>query len=144
MTKEFHMNNSKLITNNAWISLILRVAFASIFFLAARNKFVGGLDGVNSYFHSQFDETFLPWVLVEFHSRIIAFVEALIVISLLVGYKLNWAWIFTACTLVSLSFGQMVLGNLDNAFHDYGYTFAACLGLYFSAYDRFSVDGFRG
>lgn len=126
--------------NGGWISLIFRVAVASLFFSAALSKYLAGFDAVVARFHAMFEETWLPWCLVEAHARVIPYVEVFIVLWLVIGYRLNLAWVFTSFVLISLSFGQLVAGNIDVAANDYNYLLLCFVGLYFSCCDRFSVD----
>lgn len=125
------------------ISLILRVAVASLFVAAAVGKFTNGLDGVVQYFQATFKDTWLPTSMVTIHARITPFAELLIPIWLIVGYHLRIAWIFTGLFTVSLAFGMMVAGKYPIAANNYFYVLLICAGLYFSPYDKLSVDGMR-
>lgn len=116
-----------------WISLILRIAMASLFFVAALGKFMMGLDGTSGYILSAFKDTFLPsWMLAPY-SYILPFAEALIAVWLLTGYKLRTGWVFTAFVLVTLAFGLAV--SKQSAADVYIYILVACLGIYLSRYD---------
>jgi len=123
------------------ISLILRIAVASLFAAAAIGKFAGGLDEVVVYFQATFEKTWIPASMVAIHARITPFVELMIPIWLLVGYRLKLAWIFTGFFTISLAFGMMVVGKYDIAANNYFYVLLICVGLYFSSSDKFSVDG---
>jgi uncharacterized membrane protein YphA (DoxX/SURF4 family) len=125
----------------AGASLILRLAIASLFFAAAFGKFSGGLDGVVGYFQSVFAETWLPMWLVTLHARVIPFIELLIPIWLILGFKLRLAWFVTGLTTVSLAFGMMVARQYDVAADNYLYVLMSVAGLYFSQFDCLSIDG---
>jgi uncharacterized membrane protein YphA (DoxX/SURF4 family) len=126
-----------------WVSLILRLAVASLFAAAVIPKWSGGLaglDGIVANFRETFKDTWLPAPLVVFQARLIPYVEALLPVWLLVGWKLRIAWVITALFLVTLSFGMLVAQQGDVAAHNFAYVLIACWGLYFSKYDRLSID----
>ena len=127
-----------------WISLLLRLAVASLFIGAVIPKFQGGLGNVVQSFQTLFQNSWLPMPLVKLHARLTPWIELLIPIWLLVGIRLRWAWILTGLFLVSLSFGMVVAGQGAVAATNYSYLLLACAGLYFSPFDRYSVDGMRG
>jgi len=127
------------------VSLVVRLAVASLFFAAAVAKFKGGwqsLDGVVAFFQQTFAETWLPKSLVTLHARVTPFMEALIVLWLIVGYRLRLGWCVTGLFMVSLAFGMAVAGKHDAAANNYAYVLVCCAGLYFSRFDRYSFDGF--
>lgn len=125
----------------SWISLLLRLSIASLFFVAAIGKFKGGLDGVVTSFQQMFASTWLPMPLVTMQARVTPFIEALIPVWLMIGLRLKEAWIVTGLFLVSLAFGMMVAGKYDIAGNNYVYVLFACAGLYFAGQDKLSVDG---
>ena len=53
------------------------------------------------------------------------------------------AWIFTSLVTISLAFGMVVARKYDVAADNYFYVFLCCAGLYFSQFDRFSVDAIK-
>ncbi len=120
----------------AWISLILRLAMATLFAVASISKFVGGISTTVHGFQEMFKATWLPLFLVTPYAYAIAFIEALIVILLVTGIKLREAWILTALTLVSLAFGMMVAGQGQTAAGIYTYLVITCFGLYVSRHDE--------
>ncbi len=127
-----------------FVSLILRLAVASLFLAAAVGKLKGGwetLDGVVAYFQQTFANTWLPAGMVTLHARITPFVEAIIVLWLVVGYKLKAGWCLTGLFMISLAFGMAVAGKHDTASNNYVYVLICCAGLYFSRHDRYSIDG---
>ena len=123
-------------SKECWISFILRIAIASLFAVAAAGKFIGGIDGVVASFTSMFKDTFLPSPLVALYARVIPWVEAAIAIWLILGVRLKEAWIFTAFTLISLAFGMVVARQGTTASENYVYVLIACVGLYFSEFDK--------
>lgn len=127
-----------------WVSLVLRLAIGSLFLSAAVGKLSGGLASIRGtvgYFQATFAETWLPPALVTMHGWLTPFVEALIAVWLIVGYRLRIGWILTCLFAISLAFGMAVAKKHDVAANNYGYVLICAAGLYCSRYDRFSVDG---
>ncbi len=127
----------------SWVSLILRIAMASLFAAASIEKFSGGLDAVAADFQGLFEPTWLPLPLVSIHARIIPFAEVLIAIWLLTGLYLKFAWIFTGFVTISLALGMVVAAQYDAAANNYFYVFLCCVGLYFCPLDRWGLNGLK-
>ncbi len=132
MTKEY--------SEGCWISLIVRVAMASLFAAAAIPKWMGGPESMVEPFRAMFKESWFPRGLVDFPARILPSVETLLPIWLLTGRRLRDAWIVTALFLVSLAFGMAVAKQGDTAAHNYLLVLIACAGLYFSPDDKIGID----
>jgi uncharacterized membrane protein YphA (DoxX/SURF4 family) len=129
---------------HCWISLILRIAVASHFAAAVVPKWstgLAGLQGIVDSFAATFKDSWLPAPLVAWHARVVPFIEALIPVWLILGYRLRLAWAVTALFLVTLAFGMLVVREYAVAANNFLYVMIACWGLYFSQYDRLSVDG---
>ncbi len=124
-----------------WVSLILRLAMASLFVGAVVPKFQGGAGNIVGMFQQMFQGTWLPMPLVTLHARLVPWIELLLPIWLVIGWRLKWAWVAAALFLTSLAFGTIVAGKHDVAAHNFMYVLIACAGLYFSRFDRCSVDG---
>ena len=133
------MNMNKDYTEEHWISLILRVAMASLFFLAALGKFMMGLDVTSNNIVGMFKDSFLPTGLLVAYTRVLPFAEALIPVWLLTGYKLRAGWIYTACVLITLAFGLGVAKQ--NAADIYIFILTACVGIYVSRFDTCQLGG---
>ena len=125
---------NKNCSKESWISFILRMAIASLFAVAAFDKFHNGLDGVVTQFTEMFKTSWLPLPLVAVYARLIPWVEALIALWLLAGICLKAAWILTAFTFISLAFG-LIVAHQPAAADIYIYVLTACAGLYFSEFD---------
>ena len=120
----------------SWISYILRLAMASLFFVAGVNKFVMGLTTSAQYVIATFAKTWLPTLFVTPYAYLLPFMEVLLAVWLLCGIKLKAAWISTAVLLISLAFGMAVAQQYPTAATNYFYVVIACLGLYVSRFDR--------
>lgn len=130
-------------SEGCWVSLILRLAAASLFIGAAVPKWMGPPGQTVQMFQSMFQSTWLPMPLVTLHARLVPWIELILPIWLIVGFRLQWAWVATALFLVSLAFGMVVAQQMI-AVGNYFYVLFACVGLYFSRYDRFSIDALAG
>lgn len=127
-------------SKEAWISCILRLAFVTLFGVAALTKFMMGLGTSAQYMIGMFKATWLPAPLVSIYAYTLPWVEAAIALWLLSGVRLKEAWVLTAFTLISLAFGLMVTQNQMSA-GVYGYVLMACAGLYFSDFDQCTLFG---
>ena len=127
---------NKSCSNEAVISVILRLAMALLFGLAAYGKFAGGIDVVVTNFTTMF-QNLLPAGLVTIYARVLPFLEALIAIWLLVGFRLRLAWTVTAFTLLSLAFGLMVAKQSPADI--YAYLIIVSIGIFVSNHDCCTV-----
>lgn len=125
----------------AWISIILRLATASLFAVAAIGKFAAGIGATVSRFQLTFKATWIPEILITPYAYCIAFLEIFIVFWLLSGIKLRAAWVFTSFLLISLAFGMIVAGQYETAADNYMYVVMACFGIYVSRYDQCVLGG---
>jgi len=128
-------------------SLVLRLAVGSLFFAAAVRKLQGGTETIHKtvqYFQTTFENTWLPSTLVTIHAYATPFIEAAIVIWLILGFRLKAAWMFTALFVTTLAFGMSVAGKFDTAANNYNYVLICCAGLLLSRFDRFCIDTLRG
>ena len=126
----------KNLSEEQWISTILRLAMASLFLAAAVGKFIGGIGATVTSIEGMFQGTWLPGPLVSIYARLLPYAELLIAVWLIVGTKLREAWIFTAFVLISLGFGLAVAKQ--PARDNYVLACVACAGLYFSRFDTCS------
>ena len=131
------MHFDKEHVEEGWISIILRVAIGMLFAVAASYKFIGGIATTVQMFEGMFKETWLPMARVTPYAYAIAYVEALIAVWLLSGYKLRLAWVFTSFVLISLAFGLTVAKQ--SSADIFIYLLIACAGIYVSRYDRWGV-----
>ncbi len=127
----------------SWISLLLRIAVASLFIGAVVPKFREGMDLVAA-FQGMFQGTWLPMPLVKLHARLTPWAELLIPIWLISGFRLRWAWLFTGLFIISLAFGMIVAKQGPSAADNYSYLLLAIAGLYFSRFDTLNVDAILG
>lgn len=127
----------KNLSEEQWISAILRLALGSLFLAAAVGKFLGGIGATAMHIEGMFAGTWLPGPLVSIYARLLPFAELLIAVWLISGVKLKEAWALTGLTLVSLGFGLTVAKQPGT--DCYLLTLAACLGIHFSKYDTCSL-----
>lgn len=129
--------NKKENSELGWISIILRVAVAALFAVAALGKFMD-FDHYVGMVGGMFKDTPLPAWLLRPYVYVLPVAEAIIPIWLLVGMKLKEAWIFTAVVLITLGFGLTVARQ--SSADIYIFILIACVGLYTSKYDGCGLD----
>lgn len=122
-----------------WASVFLRLAVGSLFLSAAITKVPNGVAGTISYYESLFGPSLLPGFLVTAHASVIMFIEFILGLWLLSGYRLALAWKAAALVLVSLAVGMVFAAKYDVASDNYAYLFLAVVGLVVSRYDRWTL-----
>lgn len=105
---------------------------AVIFGVAAINKFNGGLDEIVRIFQQMFAGSWLPSPAVELAASTIPFVEALLAVWLLIGFRLKTAWIVCAIQMIVLIFGISVARKYSVAADNTVYLLTIIAGLYFT------------
>ncbi|MFH1418832.1 MAG: MauE/DoxX family redox-associated membrane protein [Planctomycetota bacterium] len=124
-------------------ALVLRLAVGSLFLAAAVRKLQGGGETIQKtvrFFRTTFENTWLPEKLVTAHVYATPFVETLIVVWLISGFRLRAAWVFAALFTASLAFGMSVAGKFNTAADNYTYVLNCCAGLLRSRCDRVRID----
>ena len=129
-------------SEGCWVSLILRLAVASLFIGAAVPKWMGPPGRTAQMFQTMFQATWLPMPLVTLHGQLTPWIELVLPIWLILGFRLSWAWTVTGLYLVSLAFGMVVAQKYEVAAFNYLYVLMACAGLHFSRHDGLSIDAF--
>ncbi|MBD5781589.1 DoxX family membrane protein [Pelagicoccus sp. NFK12] len=71
-------------------------------------------NGVVNWIVSTFEKTDLPGFLVSLYAYSIGYLEILLGLLLLLGVKTKWVLALIALTLVSLAYGQMLLGTQES------------------------------
>lgn len=131
--------NTTLTQNLGIVSILLRLSIATLMLGAAVTKVQGGIGGTISYFQTTFADSLLPGFLVTFHASIIMILEFALGLWLLSGFKLKWAWIANALTLVTLAFGLIFVQQYASVSDNYIYVLIACIGLAVSSYDPWQL-----
>jgi thiosulfate dehydrogenase [quinone] large subunit len=131
------MNNEELNKNLSLFSLILRLALGSLFLGAAIIKVQGGIDGNIAYYMGIFEKSIFPTFLVKIHGSIIMFVEFILGLWLVSGFKLKQAWIASATTLISLAFGMIFVYKFDVVSDNLIYVVMSCVGILIAPYDKY-------
>ena len=120
-----------------WISIILRLAIAMLFAVAASYKFIGGIGTTVQFFQEMFKTTWLPLFLVTPYAYAIGYIEALLALWLLTGFNLRAGWVCTSLVLISLAFGLTVVKQPSSDI--FIYLIISCAGIYVSRYDHFVI-----
>ena len=113
-----------------------RWALGLFFFYSGLSKIVGGVGGfVNGYLVPLFSKTFLPSILVTSYGYMLPYVELALGILLIVGIFRNAVLFLTGLTLISLTFGQMLLQKHEVVANNFVYIFLTAILLFLSEFD---------
>lgn len=125
--------------NLSLISLILRISIGTLLLGAGIIKISGGIEGSITYYMSMFEKSIFPIFLVKAHASIIMFLELILGVWLLSGYKLRTAWIASTLTLISLAFGMIFTYKFDVVSDNYIYVLISCFGILLVPYDDYRI-----
>jgi thiosulfate dehydrogenase [quinone] large subunit len=113
-----------------------RWALGLFFFYSGLVKIMGGVSGfVNGYLVPLFSKTFLPSILVTSYGYVLPYVELILGILLIVGIFRNAVLFLTGLTLISLTFGQMLLQQHAVVANNFIYIFLTAILLFLSEFD---------
>ena len=119
---------------------ISRWALGLFFFYSGLSKLMGGVGNfVNGYIVPQFSKTFLPSILVAGYGYVLPFVELTLGILLIVGIFRNAVLFLTGLTLISLTFGQMLLQQHGVVANNFIYIFLTAILLFLSEFDGWAL-----
>jgi len=111
-----------------WImgSFLTRMALGLLFFFAGLNKFMGpGPEGFMNSILDQFSKTFLPPFSLKIYAYLLPFCEVGLGLFLIAGLYRKAVLFLTGLLLLSLGFGQILLGNHDTVASIFLYVFMA-------------------
>ena len=113
-----------------------RWALGLFFFYSGLSKIMGGVGGfVNGYLVPQFSKTFLPSILVTSYGYVLPYAELTLGILLIVGIFRNAVLFLTGLTLISLTFGQMLLQQHGVVANNFIYILLTAILLFMSEFD---------
>lgn len=119
---------------------ISRWALGLFFFYNGLSKIMGGVGGfVNSYLVPLLSKTFLPPILVTSYGYMLPYVELTLGILLIVGIFRNAVLFLTGLTLISLTFGQMLLQQQAVVANNFIYIFLTAILLFMSEFDGWAL-----
>lgn len=133
---------SRLSTDASLAVLVIRLGIGLLFFFAGLNKFLRGAMSVVESFAERFQDTWLPLLLVKPYAFALPYVEILFGVLLIVGFRTRLLLFLTSLLLISLGFGQLILGDGDTVFRILTYAFITAFALSLSRYNRFSLDAY--
>ena len=117
-----------------------RWALGLFFFYSGLSKIMGGVGGfVNGYLVPQFSKTFLPSILVTSYGYVLPYAELTLGILLIVGIFRNAVLFLTGLTLISLTFGQMLLQQHGVVANNFIYIFLTAILLFLSEFDGWAL-----
>lgn len=125
-------------SNATWITLLIRFSMGIIFFAHGLGKvltFPKSPEGIIE----GFAETWLPNFVVTPFAYGLPFVELLIGLLLLVGYKYLPTLMATGIVLAILSFGKVVQGQPQGVAPNLTYLLVVAVGIYFADSNRWKL-----
>ena len=126
-------------------ALLLRVSLGVLFFFAGLNKIVGGPIETAQGMIGNFEETYLPVILVAPFAYLLPYIEVLLGAALIVGIFTKPMLTVAGILLIMLSLGTNVMGNPPTTANNVNYILVTVAALYFACRDnRWSIDGYRG
>ncbi len=93
---------------------LLRGSFGIFLLFSGIGKFMMGMDNFVGFVVPSFEETFLPLLIAKGFAYAIPFLEIILSICLLSGYKRDWALVGTGKFLVILMFGHLIKGENES------------------------------
>ena len=127
--------------NATWISVFMRVAIIIFLGLSGVRKVAAGVGQSVERMQEAFAGTGTPMWLVTGQSWVVPYLEIVIGIWLLTGYKLRAAFITSALLTLNFCAAMKILGKGDVVANNSLYVLLCCVGLYFCQRDRWSLDG---
>ena len=109
-----------------------------IFLFAGIGKFAS-ISGFADYLLKQFEKTWLPPVLVSIFGYVLPFAEVTLGLLLVLGLFRNVALFCAALLLISLTFGQVLLGQPQVMFFNTSYVFMVAGLLFLAKHDQWVV-----
>ncbi len=143
MSKEMNNPNQPDQTNNAntkaIITALIRFTLGPLFLVYGFSKLVRLVDTVDML-RSGFADTWLPLGLVTVVAYVIPFWEALIGVSLLLGFYYRWGLVASGALLSVLTFGLAVQGDYELISRNLIYLIFVFFGLSNAGDCRWSID----
>lgn len=137
--------NNKPFPFEAVSALLLRVGLGVLFFFAGVNKIAGGPVAAAQGMIGNFEETYLPVILVAPFAYVLPYIEVLLGAALIVGIFTKPMLTVAGILLIMLSLGTNVMGNPPTTANNINYILVTVAALYFVCRDnRWSIDGYRG
>ena len=119
---------------------LLRGSFGIFLLFSGIGKFMMGIDTFVGFIVPGFEETFLPKLLVTAFAYAMPFLEFLLGLWLLTGFKRDWALIGTGKFLAILMFGLLLQGNVDTVNKVFIYIFIIAYTLSLPKYKMMKED----
>ncbi len=126
-------------------ALLLRVSLGVLFFFAGLNKVIGGPVDFAQGMIGNFEDTYLPVILVAPFAYVLPFVEVVLGAALIVGLFTKPMLAVTGILLIMLSLGTNIMGNPPTTANNVNYVLVTVAALYFACRDnRWSADRWLG
>lgn len=124
---------------SAWITVLIRLTLGPLFLVYGGSKLIRLVDTVDML-RAGFADTWLPLGLVTAVAYVIPFWEALIGLSLFLGFYYRWGLISAGVLLSVLTFGLAVQGEYELISRNLIYLIFVFFGLSNAGDCRLSID----
>lgn len=125
------------------VSLLLRISIVTLFFAAGLNKLVAGHSATVGLLTKLFTQAWLPLPLVVMQATLAPYIEIVLSMWLLLGFRLKLAWIFSSLFMISLAFGLTIVQNFAGAAQNYFYVVLCLVGILLADYDHFCLKNHK-
>ncbi|MBN1475939.1 DoxX family membrane protein [Candidatus Sumerlaeota bacterium] len=129
--------------NLALAHLLLRLIPGILFLFAGLNKFIGGYGNFVSGMTGMFSEadTWLPMFMITPYTYALPFAEVALGTLCVLGLFTRQALTLAGLLLLSLAFGQILLGNHGTVFNNMSYVALTAAALATAEFRTWSLDG---
>ena len=125
-------------------ALLLRVSLGVLFFFAGLNKIIDGPVDFAQGMIGNFEETYLPVILVAPFAYVLPYIELVLGAALIVGIFTKPMLTLTGILLIMLSLGTNIMGDPPTTANNVNYILVTVAALYFACRDhRWSADAYR-
>ena len=125
-------------SKNVWISLLIRLMFGLIFFVYGLEKLFS-LTNIVETTGGTFDDTWIPKAAIVVFLYVLPFIEIMLGVSFLIGFKYRMTLVLTGILLAVLTFGLAVRGDYETVSRNLVYFFILLIGLWHSDQNRFCL-----
>ena len=125
-------------TNTAF--LLFRAGMGINLLFHAVNRFYNGTHHFSSWMVKEFERTFLPSFSIQVVAGFLPYLEGLIGLMLILGFKTRWGLVAGATLMIALVLGSCLISQWDWATYQMVYLFCFYIMLQNVADDTYSVD----
>jgi thiosulfate dehydrogenase [quinone] large subunit len=126
-------------TSSVLITLLIRLMLGLVFIAWGTDK-LQNLPGAYAYLTGAFEKTWIPMFLVYAWAYIMPFLETLMGISFLIGFRYRLTLVVAGFFLAVITFGLVVQGQAQVVSNNLVYLLVVVTGLYFADHNKYAVS----